>query len=125
MSKPSSGDAQGRFEHFRKRTIVALADGLGFDDICDYVGLGPDAVAAVLFRAICRRPVGPIDPAGRTMAEVMADEKGAAAAIRPAWSLAVPPERVEALLPAVTTPGLRARLISSLTSRGAHLGGAA
>lgn len=116
--------AMSQFEQVRKRTIVALwRAGWAFDDIREYVGLGPDDVARVLFRVLCRRPAGPIDPHGRTMADVIAEEKRQA--VRPAWTLAVPPERVEALLPAVTTPRLRARLISSLTSRGVTLGGAA
>ncbi|MBE0531041.1 MAG: hypothetical protein IH626_09445 [Rhodospirillales bacterium] len=110
-----------RFELERKRKIVSLwRAGWAFDDIRDYVGLGPDDVACVLFRAIHS---GPIDPYGRTMRDVIADEKRQAA--RPAGALSINVARIEALLPAVTTPGLRARLISSLSSRGVPLGGAA
>lgn len=109
------------FEMDRKRKIASLwRAGWAFDDIREYVGLGPDDVARVLFRALHR---GPIDPYARTLADVMRDERRAAA--RPAEPLAISADRVEALLPSVTTPGLRARLLSSLTSRGAHLGGAA
>jgi hypothetical protein len=112
-----------QFEQVRKRTIVALwRAGWAFDDIREYVGLGPDDVARVLFRALYRGR-GPIDPCARTMADVIADEKRQAA--RPAEPLAINPARVQALLPSVTTPALRARLISSLSSRGVHLGGAA
>lgn len=109
------------FERDRKRAVVTLwRAGWSFDAVRDYVGMGPDEAARILWRAL---NMGPIDPTARTLGDVMRDERRAAA--RPAEPLAIPASRVEALLPSVTTPRLRAHLLSSLTSRGVNLGGAA
>jgi hypothetical protein len=117
------------FKRDRARKIVQMWRGrVPLDDICEHVGMNVDDVARILFRAI--RPLAFIDIYSRTMGDVMREERRRVEeAIHIAkQGIHLPRERIIDLLPRVTTPGLRARLKSSLAvshQRQGNLGGAA
>lgn len=99
------------FERERKRVIVDLwRDGMPFDEIREYVGMGPEDVARVILRVL-NMPRW-INPYGLTMGEIA--EAGRHR--REVPRLAIGDAAIIKLLPGVTTRHLRARLISSLSA---------
>jgi len=109
------------------RIALMWTAGHSFDAICDVVGLLPEDVAAIIWLRSIRDPAF-IDRQSRTMGDVIRDERLAKEQRRRASKLHVSAERLADLFPNITTPGLRARLQSSLAvshPRQDHLGGAA
>lgn len=96
----------------REKIALLWTAGHSFDAICDVVGMVAEDVAAIIYLRSLRDPAF-IDRQGRTMADVMRDERLEKEQRRRAAKFHVSAERIAEMLPNVTTPRLRARLLES------------